>query len=167
MQLLALGLLLFLHLWHNSTLSVDNYQWILQPLTALVSSFSGQSFQYQTGVGWLNQSQSILINQSCAGLNFMLIAYGLLLLLVLPSIKRVAIYGIACLIAVPITYCWGLLANCSRILSAMLLQKTAYTNQIGSENLLHLGVGIAVYLLFLIFYYFLWTYFINMSQENH
>jgi exosortase K len=57
---------------------VDDLGWILTPTTRLVTSVTGVAFDYQPGEGYVSGERLFLIAKPCAGINFMIAAFGMM-----------------------------------------------------------------------------------------
>ena len=60
--------------------AVEDLTWILRPTTGLVSVVTGEHFTWQAGEGYVSRSHLFLIEKSCAGVNFMIAAFGMLVI---------------------------------------------------------------------------------------
>jgi exosortase K len=63
---------------HYADASPDDLLWILSPTAWLVGVTSGATFTFQPGEGYLSREHLFLIEKSCAGINFMVAAFGML-----------------------------------------------------------------------------------------
>jgi exosortase K len=63
---------------HYADARPDDLIWILSPTAWLVGITSGTTFAFQPGEGYLSQERLFLIAKSCAGINFMIAAFGML-----------------------------------------------------------------------------------------
>ena len=61
--------------YHYSRAGSDELGWILGPTAGMVEYISGIRFEKEDGTGFLNQEYRIIIAPSCAGVNFMIIAF--------------------------------------------------------------------------------------------
>jgi exosortase K len=55
----------------------DDLWWILGPTARLIGAVTGTRFALQPGEGYFSREQLFLIEKSCAGINFMIAAFGL------------------------------------------------------------------------------------------
>lgn len=82
-KLLMLALMLLIA-WglkrHYADARVEELSWILSPTTHLVSAVTGTSFEWRAGEGYFSHDRLFLIEKSCAGVNFMIAAFGMLVL---------------------------------------------------------------------------------------
>lgn len=101
-----------------STASADDLRWILAPTTWLVEIAGGHRFD-RTSAGYLSGPLRFLIAPACAGVNFLLAAFGALVLgFVRPA--RPAVQNVLVLLAsAAAAYVATLLANAARILIAV------------------------------------------------
>lgn len=71
-----LGLLIAFGLkYHYSRAGSDDLVWILRPTAGLVEHISGIHFEQETGTGFVSLARHIIIAPSCAGINFLIIAF--------------------------------------------------------------------------------------------
>jgi len=101
-----------------SAASADDLRWILAPTTWLVEVAGGHRFD-RTGAGYLSGELRFLIAPACAGVNFLLAAFGALVLGFVrparPPLQNVLILPASAAAA----YVATLLANAARILVAV------------------------------------------------
>ena len=57
--------------------NVDDLQWILGPTARLVTAVTTTPFQWEAGEGYLSRERMFLIEKACAGINFMIAAFGM------------------------------------------------------------------------------------------
>jgi exosortase K len=62
---------------HYSQAIAGDLDWILSPTAGLVSLITGDKFSFQAGTGYVCDTQRIIIAPACAGVNFMLMAFGM------------------------------------------------------------------------------------------
>lgn len=65
---------------YYSTASPNQLRWILAPTTALVELTTGRQFAFESHAGYLSSDRTYLIAASCAGVNFLIIAFLMLAL---------------------------------------------------------------------------------------
>ena len=61
--------------YHYSKAGSDALVWILAPTATLVEQISGIPFEYETRTGFVNSYYRVIIAPSCAGVNFLIIAF--------------------------------------------------------------------------------------------
>ena len=64
--------------YHYSTANADELGYVLAPTAAVVRLVTGAQVVAEAGAGYLSQELSILIAPSCAGVNFLVIAWCML-----------------------------------------------------------------------------------------
>lgn len=62
---------------HYSLAGVEELKWILSPTAGLVSMLSGEPFIFTAGTGYVCDAGRVIIAPGCAGVNFMLMAFGM------------------------------------------------------------------------------------------
>ena len=78
---LGILLLVALAMWgmkrYYAEAPVDELQWILGPTATLVTALTGVPFEWEPGQGYLSRERFFLIEKACAGINFMIAAFGM------------------------------------------------------------------------------------------
>ena len=138
--------------YHYSTASVNELRWILEPTRLLVEIVTPRTFRFEPFAGYLSDDRSFLIAASCAGVNFLIIAFLMLNAGQLLRERKLAWKHIGASMAV--AYLATLVANTVRIAVALQMQK--YDLRIGSfsEEEIHRLEGIVVYFGFLLVLFF-------------
>jgi exosortase K len=130
---------------HYADARADDLRWILHPTARLVGIVTGATFTVVPGEGYVSHERLFLIEKSCAGINFMIAAFGMV---VFALFRRVGsgVSGVSVLAAgLLASYGAAVLVNAMRITIAMWLA----AHPIGSSTFtpadLHRIEGIAVY----------------------
>jgi exosortase K len=143
---LAVGILIAWGLKrHYADARADDLGWILSPTAQLVGMVSGTPFTLQPGEGYFSRERLFLIEKSCAGINFMIAAFGMLTLALLHragSGMSAARVLAASLLA---SYAAAVLINTVRIAIAMWLAAHPVAPSALSAADVHRFEGIAVY----------------------
>jgi len=63
---------------HYAEATAEDLSWMLTPTTQLVSVATGAAFEWRAGEGYFSHDRLFLIEKSCAGINFMIAAFGML-----------------------------------------------------------------------------------------
>jgi len=124
--------------WHRSA-DAEALRFLLAPTDWLVSFATGSAGQWRTGEGYLHANRDFIIDASCAGFNFLLIAFLLLSYLLLRRFDAWWTVPVALLAAWPLT----VFANTSRILTIL---TTGSSPSFVGEAAWHQGQGVFVYL---------------------
>lgn len=74
---------------HYSDARADDLWWILTPTAHLVGIVTGATFTFQSGEGYFARDRLFLIEKSCAGINFMIAAFGMLMFTLFHRIRSV------------------------------------------------------------------------------
>ena len=106
---------------HYSDARADDLWWILAPTTQLVSVVTGATFTLQPGEGYFSREQLFLIEKSCAGINFMVAAFGMLLFALFHRVWSAT--SAACVLGMSVlaSYVSAVVVNTARIAVAMWL----------------------------------------------
>ena len=138
-----------------STASPDELRWILAPTTKLVELLSGRTFNFEAHAGYMSSDHSFLIAASCAGVNFLLTAFLMLMLKRLWQCRFEGIGWSFFPIAAAIAYLTTIITNTVRICVA--LQMQGWPSDVAGldHNEIHRIEGILVYFGFLLLLYWL------------
>jgi exosortase K len=63
---------------HYAEAPAEGLSWMLTPTTHLVSVVTGATFEWRAEEGYFSRDRLFLIEKSCAGINFMIAAFGML-----------------------------------------------------------------------------------------
>jgi len=143
--LLALAVMLALK-YHYSLAGPEGLKWMLAPVARLTAWISDTRPVWESGVGYTDFSRGMIIAPACAGINFMIMAFGLGAFCGLLRIRRLppllAWLGL-CLAG---AYILTLMVNPIRIaLAGILYQADFYAGWVTPERV-HRIAGSAVYL---------------------
>lgn len=130
---------------HYADASPDDLLWILSPTTWLVGVTTGATFTFEPREGYLSREHLFLIEKSCAGINFMIAAFGML---VYALFRRIGSIGTAAWVlsaSLLASYSAAVIVNAARISVAMWLAAHPAMWSGFSAADVHRVVGIAVY----------------------
>lgn len=148
----ALGLIIALGLKHYySGASSDNLHWIMVPTSCLVEWLSGIHFERELHVGLVTHSHRFILAPSCAGINFLTIAFSTFFFSFAYRLKGIERKLLWLGISLGITYPFTLGANALRVIVAIyLLRADIYGGWLTPERV-HRIEGTLIYFLFLLF----------------
>jgi exosortase K len=130
---------------HYAAAGADDLSWILSPTARLVNVVTGTAFAAVPGEGHVSYERLFIIEKSCAGINFMIAAFAML---VFALFHRVAsgVSG-AGVLAVSLLASYGaaVLVNATRITIAMWLTGHPVAASALTAAAVHRYEGIAVY----------------------
>ncbi len=130
---------------HYSDAGADDLWWILSPTARLVGAFTATAFSFSPGEGYVSHERLFLIEKSCAGINFMIAAFGMLVFALFRRVESaassVAVLGVS-LVA---SYAAAVLVNTARIAVAMWLADHPVALSSLTASQIHRVEGIAVY----------------------
>ena len=129
---------------HYSNARADDLLWILTPTAQLVGAMTGSAFTLQPGEGYLSRERLFLIEKSCAGINFMVAAFGMLVFTLFHRVRTIvsgsSVLGVSLLAG----FAAAVVVNAVRIAMAMWLAAHPIGLSISSAAL-HRLEGILVY----------------------
>ena len=101
--------------------SVDELAWMLGPTASLVTALTGVPFEWESGQGYLSRERFFLIEKACAGINFMIAAFGMVAVVRCRRIESWRSAAGILLMCVAASYSMAVLVNAARITAAMWL----------------------------------------------
>ena len=151
-QLGLVSLVAFALKFHYSMATVNELRWILEPTRLLVETVTSHTFRFEPFAGYLSDDRTFLIAASCAGVNFLIIAFLMLNAGQLLRERKLTWTNIG--VSMVVAYVVTLIANTARIAIALQMQK--YDLRIGNfdEEEIHRLEGIVVYFGFLLVLFF-------------
>ena len=130
---------------HFAAARADDLWWILSPVARLVGLMTRTRFAFQPGEGYFSRDRLFLIEKSCAGINFMIAAFGMLMLALLHRVE--SRFSAARILSVSLlaSYSAAVLVNAVRIAMAMWLAAHPAALSAFSAADIHRVEGITVY----------------------
>lgn len=128
---------------------------LLKPTDKLVGVLTGSYATYLPEVGYFNEKLNIIIDKSCSGFNFWLLAFLLFTFVSLSYFEKTLHKILTIPTALICAYILTLFVNTSRIYTSVVIQnhtKNIFRNQ---QLILHEAIGIVTNLTFLILAYIL------------
>ena len=138
---------------YYSTATADELRWILAPTTALVELSSGRSFAFESYTGYMSSDHTFVIAVSCAGVNFLIMAFVMLALRRLWQGRFDGVSWRFLPISMATAYVTTVIANAVRIVIALEIQRRSIEVDGLTGNQLHRLEGILVYFGFLMLLY--------------
>ncbi len=140
---------------HYADARADDLWWVLSPTARLVEVMTGAGFAPVPGEGHFSRERLFLIEKSCAGINFMIAAFGMLVFALLHRVGA-GIPGAGVLaVSLLASYAAAVLVNATRIAIAMWLGAHSAMPSTFSAADVHRVEGIAVYFGGLVLLYYL------------
>jgi exosortase K len=130
---------------HYSEARADDLWWILAPTAWVTGTITDTAFVMQSGEGYFARERLFLIEKSCAGVNFLIAAFGML---IFARIARVASSASAVRVlaaSLLAGYSAAVIVNSVRISIAMWLAGHPIPRSVLSANEVHRVEGIVVY----------------------
>ena len=140
---LAVGCLLK---WHYSNANADELSYVLAPTAALVEWVTGTPWVAEVGAGYLSRELSILIAPSCAGVNFLVIAWCMLGAGFLRQLGTTRSKLAWLVLSAALAYTTTVVANAARIVAGAALRGARVADGAVSAGQLHRLEGAVVYL---------------------
>ena len=130
---------------HYSDARADDLWWILTPTAHLVSVVTGATFTFQSGEGYFARDRLFLIEKSCAGINFMIAAFGMLEFALFHRVWSVTSAARVLGVSLLASYLAAVAVNTARIALAMWLAAHPATLPAFNAADVHRLEGIVVY----------------------
>ena len=122
---LAILVLVALAIWamkrYYAEAPVDDLQWILGPTATLVTALTRVPFEWEPGQGYLSRERLFLIAKACAGINFMIAAFGMVAVVRGRRVRSCRAAAGVLLMCVLASYSAAVCVNAARITIAMWL----------------------------------------------
>ena len=135
---------------YYSTATANELRWILAPTTLIVELLSGRSFVFESYTGYMSSDQRFVIAVPCAGVNFLIMAFLMLALRRLWTGRFQSVSWRVLPISIATAYVATVIANATRIVIALEIQRRSVEVSGLTENQLHSLEGIVVYFGFLL-----------------
>jgi exosortase K len=130
---------------HYADARADDLLWMLTPTAWLAGIASGATFAFEPGEGYLSRDHLFLIEKSCAGINFMIAAFGMLVCALLHRVKAGLSAAHVLGVSLAASYMAAVVINGTRVAIAMWLAgHPVMTSTIGADAA-HRIEGIALY----------------------
>ena len=129
---------------HYAGARADDLEWILGPTARLVGVVADTSFVRQPGEGYLSRERLFLIEKSCAGVNFMVAAFGMLTLALVHRVASAASAARVLGVSLLGSYAAAVVVNAVRIAIAMWLATSPVALSFSAADV-HRLEGVAVY----------------------
>jgi exosortase K len=130
---------------YYSLAEADSLVWILAPTARCVELVSGIPFTFESGTGFTNLDHRAAIAPACAGINFMIIAFCMMVFCLINRSKRIGtrlLIIIACLL---VAYCFTIGINALRIALAVNLYDADVRFGWFTQERIHRLVGTVIY----------------------
>jgi exosortase K len=128
---------------HYAGARADDLAWILGPTATLVGAMTDATFRWQPQEGYFSRERLFLIEKSCAGINFMLAAFGMLVIATLHRVGSGASAARVVGVSLLASYAAAIMVNAVRIAIAMWLAAHPVTPLSAAD--MHRVEGIVVY----------------------
>jgi exosortase K len=130
---------------HYSDARADDLWWILSPTSRVVGAVTGTAFVAVPSEGYVSHERLFVIEKSCAGINFLVAAFGMLTVALLHRVRSGA-SGL-CVFAVCLSagYLAAVIVNATRITIAMWLADQSLALSALPSSQVHRLEGIVVY----------------------
>ena len=153
--------------YHYSRSGSDALIWMLTPTAEVVEQVSGVRFTWEHHTGFVSQDRRVIIAPSCAGINFMLMAFGMAVFSGIGyfSNKRDKGFWLAgCLAG---SYLLTIAVNAGRIIVSMLLYDAdIYTAWLTPQRI-HRLTGTLIYFLALRLFYILIIWVLSRRTDGY
>jgi exosortase K len=152
---LLAGLLMTGLKFHYSTAESRGLLWILEPTARLVSLFTETGFSFVETEGFVSSTGGIVIAPACAGVNFLMMCFGMLVFSSLHRFRHPAAKVAWLFVSGLVSLLFTLLVNTMRIILSMNSNALPEASGWLTPERIHRMEGICVYFLALSALYFL------------
>jgi exosortase K len=106
---------------HYADARADDLRWILSPTARLTGAITGATFVMQPGEGYFSRERLFLIEKSCAGINFMIAAFAMLVVALAHRARSAGSVAQVLGVGLLASYAAAVIVNTMRIAIAMSL----------------------------------------------
>ena len=146
--LIAIGLK-----YHYSRAGIEDLDWVLAPTLRLVELLSGIHFERELNAGFINHAHRMIIVPSCAGINFLTIAFSTLFFSTAYRIRGKGKRLLWLAITLELAYLLTLGVNALRIMTAIYLNEANLYGGWMTQARVHRIEGTLIYFFFLLMVY--------------
>ena len=130
---------------HYSDAGADDLRWILRPTAWLVGTATGTAFAIAPGEGYVSHERLFVIEKSCAGVNFLAAAFGMVAVGLMHRIRSAVSFVSVLAASLIAGYGAAVVVNAVRIVIAMWLATHPSPLSTLTAADVHRFEGIAVY----------------------
>jgi len=138
---------------HYSRASPVDLGWILGPTADLVSLMTGETFAFEAGCGYVCAARGVIIAPACAGVNFMLMAFGMAAFTGLRHLRRRRQALVWLAFSLSAAYILTLGVNAMRVAASLLTLEKVIPGRGMSWERAHLLEGVVIYFFFQYLFY--------------
>ncbi|WP_408612977.1 exosortase K [Limibacter armeniacum] len=161
----AIGLFIILKYLYTIA-DISDLIFLLEPTNLVVKFLTGAKSVFIQDSGYYFQQLDIIIDKSCAGFNFWLLCFLMLVFLSLKYFEKVILKISAFIFSFIGAYIFTVLVNSSRIFVSVIIQKQAALALPIKEKIIHEGIGILTNLTFLILIYLITERILKTRNAN-
>jgi exosortase K len=130
---------------HYSVATADQLGWILAPTARVVEGVLGTPFVEEAHAGFISRELEFVIAPSCAGVNFLIIAFTMLVFAFLRTRRSASDKCLLVVGSAVVAYGVTLFVNSARIVFAIWLRERDVTFGILNDEAVHRVEGVVVY----------------------
>ena len=138
---------------HYSQAGSDDLVWILRPIADLVAHISGIQFESEANTGFVNRGYGIIIAPSCAGINFLIMAFCMAVFSSIHVIKHCGSKLLWLAASLVCAYILAVAVNTLRIIAAIYSYNADIYFGWFTPARVHRLEGIVIYFFFLCLFY--------------
>lgn len=148
--LITILIIIIIKLFYNIA-DINSFLFILNPVVFIINIFGGTYFYFEESIGFYDLNENIIIGKSCAGINFLLILFSMLVFTFIHKFKRMKNKYILFVLFLILSYIITIFANSSRIIVSMLFLNLDlfYTH----KEIIHKSIGVICYFSYLLVSY--------------
>jgi exosortase K len=129
---------------HYADTGADDLWWILRPTAGLVETVTGVAFVKVPAEGYVSHERLFVIEKVCAGINFMIAAFGMLVLARLHRVRSGMSGAVLVSASLVVSYAAAIGVNAARIAIALRLAGRPPVSSVSAAQI-HRVEGVVVY----------------------
>lgn len=149
--------------WFCSIATLSALTFVLLPVSTFVGLILGLDFEFIDQLGYVNQEVQVAINASCSGMTFMIITYATCYFLFVHRFKTHTHKIVWIPLSILIAYVYTLINNSLRIVLSIKLLKATFYNDFITYDLVHMILGIVIYVCALLILYIIVNHVLTKS----
>lgn len=136
-----------------SNAATDDLNLILHPTSQVVNAITASSFEYVVGKGYAMEGSSVVINKTCSGINFFIIAFTMAAFMGIAAFENIRGKIWSLILCVGCGFVLTVLVNGFRISAAIFFLERFHSFDFITFPLSHHVQGILFYFSFLVIYF--------------
>ena len=128
-----------------SQAGADALSWILAPVAWLAGALGGILFEREPRAGWVCHAYGVIVGPSCAGLNFLIVAFATSYFGFVHRLSRWGARVAWLLASLAAAYLLAIVVNAQRVVATVHLRHWDIYDEVVTQQRVHRAAGAAIY----------------------